>query len=57
VVFVVALALLVAAAGIAQAGPTRRLFLSLATFHGWLELAALAYLFACGEVRSIRPSP
>jgi hypothetical protein len=57
VVFVVALALLVAAAGIAQAGPTRRLFLSLATFHGWLELAALAYLFARGEVRSIRPSP
>ena len=56
VVLVVALALLVAAAGIVHAGPTRRLFLSLATFHGWLELAALAYLFARGEARPIRPS-
>jgi hypothetical protein len=54
---VVALALLVAAAGIAHAGPTRRLFLSLATFHGWLELAAIAYLFARGEARPIRPAP
>jgi hypothetical protein len=56
VVIVVVLALLVAAAGIAHAGPTRRLFLSLATFHGWLELAAIAYLFARGEPRLIRPA-
>jgi hypothetical protein len=54
VAIVVALALLVAAAGIAHAAPTRRLFLSLATFHGWLELAAIAYLFARGPAR---PTP
>lgn len=57
VALIVALALLVAAAGIAQTGPTRRLFLSLATFHGWLELAALAYLFARGAARPVRPVP
>lgn len=57
VAIIVALALLVAAAGIAHTGPTRRLFLSLATFHGWLELAALAYLFARGAARPIRPAP
>ena len=51
VALVVALALFVAVAGVSHAAPTRRLFLSLATFHGWLELAALAYLFARGSVR------
>lgn len=54
---IVALALLVAAAGIVHTGPTRRLFLSLATFHGWLELAALAYLFARGPARPVRLAP
>lgn len=57
VAIVVALALLVAAAGMANTGPTRRLFLSLATFHGWLELAALAYLFARGAAGPVRPAP
>jgi hypothetical protein len=57
VALVVALALLVAVAGLAHAAPTRRLFLALATFHGWLELAALAYLFARGPVRSAWPTP
>jgi hypothetical protein len=54
---IVALALLVAAAGMAHPGPTRRLFLSLATFHGWFELAALAYLFARGAASPVRPAP
>ena len=48
---VVGLALLVAVAGVVSMAPTRRLFLSLATFHGWLELAVLAYLLARGRVR------
>jgi hypothetical protein len=48
---VVALTLLVALLGLAHAAPTRRLFLSLATFHGWLELAVLAYLFGRGSAR------
>ena len=46
---VVALAVLVAVAGVMNMEPTRRLFLSLATFHGWLELAAVAYLLARGR--------
>jgi hypothetical protein len=45
------LALLVAVAGAVSLEPTRRLFLSLATFHAWLELAVLAYLLARGPVR------
>jgi hypothetical protein len=49
VAVVVALALLVALLGVAHGAATRRLFLSLATFHGWLELAVLAYLFARGR--------
>ena len=47
---VVALALLVAVAGAVALEPTRRLFLSLATFHAWLELAVLAYALARGPV-------
>jgi hypothetical protein len=48
---VAALALLVAVAGVVNMEPTRRLFLSLATFHAWLELAVLAYLLARGPGR------
>jgi hypothetical protein len=48
-VFVVAtLAMLVAGLGIVHPASTRRLVLSLATFHVWLELAVLAYLLARG---------
>jgi hypothetical protein len=48
-VFAVAvLAMLVAGFGIVHAASTRRLVLSLATFHVWLELAVLAYLSARG---------
>jgi hypothetical protein len=43
---VVGLTVLVAVAGALSMEPTRRLFLSLAVFHGWLELAVLAYLLA-----------
>jgi hypothetical protein len=50
---VAALALLVAGVGIVQPAATRRLFLSLGTFHGWLELAVLAYLGARGPLRSV----
>jgi hypothetical protein len=46
---VVALTVTVAAAGIVAAGPTRRLFLSIGSFHAWLELAVLAY--ALGRAR------
>ena len=45
---VAALALLVAVAGVVNLETTRRLFLSLATFHAWLELAVLAYVLARG---------
>jgi hypothetical protein len=48
---VVGLALLVAGAGAVTMEPTRRLFLSLATFHAWLELAVVAYILARGPVR------
>jgi hypothetical protein len=48
---VVGLALLVAVAGAVAMDPTRRLLLSLATFHAWLELAVLAYALARGPVR------
>jgi len=55
---VVGLALLVAVAGAVTMEPTRRLFLSLATFHGWLELAVVAYLLARGPAHvSERPAP
>jgi hypothetical protein len=55
---VVGLALLVAVAGLVNMQPTRRLFLSLATFHAWLELAVLAYLCARGPARvPARPAP
>lgn len=40
---VVALTVAVAAAGVMAAAPARRLFLSLGSFHAWLELAVLAY--------------
>ena len=49
VIVVVALTAAVAGAGLLAAGaPTRRLFLSLASFHAWLELAVLAYVVARG---------
>jgi len=48
-VFAVAvLAIVVAGLGLVHAAATRRLVLSLATFHVWLELAVLAYFFARG---------
>lgn len=51
-VFAVAvLALLVAGLGVVHPAPTRRLVLSLATFHVWLELAVLAYFLARGATR------
>ncbi|MCC6645732.1 MAG: hypothetical protein IT374_09195 [Polyangiaceae bacterium] len=43
---VVALALIVAAAGVVAPHPARHVYLSLATFHGYLELAMLAFLVA-----------
>ena len=45
---VTVLAMLVAVFGLAHPASTRRLVLSLATFHVWLELAVLAYLVARG---------
>ena len=36
---------------------TRNTYLSLATFHGWLELALLAYFWAVGEGSLSRVSP
>ncbi|HVY39786.1 MAG TPA: hypothetical protein VHM31_17735 [Polyangia bacterium] len=47
---VAALALLVAGMGLLFAAGTRRLFLSLGTFHGWLELAVLAFVLARGRL-------
>jgi hypothetical protein len=52
VVVVVALAVTVAVAGIVAAGPTRRLFLSLASFHAWLELAVLAHVVGSRKLRA-----
>ena len=46
---VAALALLVAGMGLLFAAGTRRLFLSLGTFHAWLELAVLAFVVARGR--------
>ncbi|MFL5304204.1 MAG: hypothetical protein ACJ8F1_03275 [Polyangia bacterium] len=43
------LTLLVAGMGLLFAAGTRRLFLSLGTFHGWLELAVLAFVLARGR--------
>ncbi len=54
---VVALALLVAVAGLMNMAPARRLFLSLTTFHGWLELAVLAYLLARGAAAAPTVAP
>ncbi len=59
---VAALALLVAAMGLLFAAGTRRLFLSLGTFHGWLELAVLAFVLArdglpVGRAPSAQPQP
>ncbi|HXU04104.1 MAG TPA: hypothetical protein VN903_24250 [Polyangia bacterium] len=52
-VFAVAvLAMLVATFGLLHAASTRRLVLSLATFHVWLELAVLAYFLARGAERT-----
>ena len=45
---VAVLVLLVAGFGLVHAASTRRLVLSLATFHVWLELAVLAYFLARG---------
>jgi hypothetical protein len=45
---VAALTMLVAGFGLVHAASVRRLVLSLATFHVWLELAVLAYLLARG---------
>jgi hypothetical protein len=51
-VFTVAvLAILVAGSGLVHPASTRRLVLSLATFHVWLELAVLAYFLARGPAR------
>jgi len=47
-VVVVVLTAGVAAAGLAAAAPARRLFLSIGSFHAWLELAALAALLGRG---------
>jgi len=52
---VAALALIVALLGAIYGAPTRRLFLSLATFHGWLELAVLAYLLGRGAASAATP--
>lgn len=55
------LTVLVAGLGVVCAANTRRLFLSLATFHVWLELAVLAYVLARGgaapAVTAAPPSP
>lgn len=51
VTVVVALAALVAWGGWADPGLTRRLFLSLGTFHAWLELAVLAFILGRGAAR------
>ena len=57
-VFAVAvLAVLVAGLGIVHPAPTRRLVLSLATFHVWLELAILAYFLARGATRPVVAAP
>ena len=47
---VAALMLLVGGMGLLFAAGTRRLFLSLGTFHGWLELAVLAFVLARGTI-------
>jgi hypothetical protein len=52
---VAALTLLVAVMGLVHAAGTRRLFLSLGTFHGWLELAVLAFVVGLGPVAA-RPA-
>ena len=57
-VFAVAmLAVLVAGSGLVYAAATRRLVLSFATFHVWLELAVLAYVLARGATPPITVAP
>jgi hypothetical protein len=51
VIVVVALMVAVSGAGLLAVAPTRRLFLSLASFHAWLELAVLAYALGRGPLR------
>jgi hypothetical protein len=48
VLIVATLTMLVAGSGVVHAASARRLVVSLATFHVWLELAVLAYLLARG---------
>lgn len=48
---VLGLTLLVAALGACSPVATRNLYLSLATFHSWLELAMLAFFVASGQAR------
>jgi len=48
VAVVAVLTVAVAAAGVLAAGPARRLFLSVASFHAWLELAVLAHALGRG---------
>jgi hypothetical protein len=43
----------VAAASLVRAQPTRAVYLSVASFHGWLELAALAFFVAHGKVPQV----
>ena len=49
VAFVVGATVLVAGAGLLAAAPTRRLFLSIGSFHAWLELAVLAFALGRGS--------
>jgi len=51
------LALFVAASGLVYAASTRRLVLSLATFHVWLELAVIAYVLARGAIPRLAAAP
>jgi hypothetical protein len=48
VAIAIGIGVLVAGAGLLQAASTRRLLLSISSFHAWLELAVLAYLLARG---------
>ena len=53
----VAAMVLVAAAGLLDPAPTRRLFLSIGSFHAWLELAVLAYVLGRGSALTPVGSP
>jgi len=54
---VVAVTVLVAGSGLLAAAPTRRLFLSIGSFHAWLELAVLALALGRGAARPLTGSP